>query len=75
MQPVAEFLIHHPAASVAAAFAIAFCESFVVVSFVFPGSTLLFATGIIAAAAGAPLREAAVFARESTASKYISVRL
>jgi len=55
MQPVAAFLVHHPAASVAAAFAIAFCESFVLVSFVFPGSTLLLATGIIAAAAGVPL--------------------
>lgn len=55
MQSIAEFLIHHPAASVAAAFAIAFCESFVLVSFVFPGSTLLFAAGIIAAAAPVPL--------------------
>lgn len=55
MQSVAEFLIHHPAVSVAAAFAIAFCESFVLVSFVFPGSTLLFAVGIIAAAAPVPL--------------------
>jgi membrane protein DedA with SNARE-associated domain len=40
---------------VAAAFAIAFCESFVLVSFVFPGSTLLFAVGIIGAAAPVPL--------------------
>jgi membrane protein DedA with SNARE-associated domain len=55
MQSVAEFLIHHPAASVAASFAIAFCESFVLVSFFFPGTTLLFAVGIIAAAAPVPL--------------------
>lgn len=55
MRSVAEFLIQYPAASVAAAFAIAFCESFVLVSFVFPGSTLLFAVGIIAAAAPVPL--------------------
>ena len=55
MQSIAEFLIHYPAASVVAAFAIAFCESFVLVSFVFPGSTLLFAIGIIAAAATVPL--------------------
>ncbi len=54
MQSVAEFLAHHPAASVAAGFAIAFCESFVLVSFVFPGSTLLFVVGVIVAAAPGP---------------------
>jgi len=55
MQSIAEFLVHYPAASVAAAFFIAFCESFVLVSFVFPGSTLLFAIGIMGAAAAVPL--------------------
>jgi membrane protein DedA with SNARE-associated domain len=55
MQSVAEFLIHRPAAFAAAGFAIAFCESFVLVSFVFPGSTLLFACGIIVAATSLPL--------------------
>jgi undecaprenyl-diphosphatase len=55
MQSVAAFIIDHPAASAAAVFAIAFCESFVLVSFVFPGSTLLFAVGAIAAAARLPL--------------------
>ncbi|MEI6200844.1 MAG: DedA family protein [Enhydrobacter sp.] len=55
MEHLAEFLTAHPVAALGAAFAIAFCESFLLVSFVFPGSTLLFALGVMAAATPVPL--------------------